>query len=243
MTFRTDLHEPDAQRLLQEADLALSSISRFLNLPIPQSAIPNSHSLQVLAFRSPWGMRAYLAEHCPRLAGRAAACFEGPAGYTITVSGRSGRDETSHLLRHELTHYLLASNFDDFPPWVDEGLAQFFEPGEPFGRVNPLVLKDLQAAVRRPGSGVLEELVALPPGRALSRRQYALAWGLVFYLAGEPRLGRPAILGYLKTVRSDRPAADCFREAFRLRPGDLEPAWRAFVGRLSADDDPQRSRA
>ena len=68
------------------------------------------------------------------MADAAAACYEAPEGILVVALSRCRRrDETVRLLRHELSHYVIASCFVEIPPWIDEGLAQFFETGPPYG--------------------------------------------------------------------------------------------------------------
>jgi len=215
-----------AESMQAAADLFVEEVSSYLKLR------PPAKKLEVMVFQSGWAMRSYLGEHCPSKKNNGAACFETPNGYIIAVSRVWPEEETQRFLRHELAHYVLASYFYDMPPWVDEGLAQYFEAGKPFGSVNLQCAKVLKRSASRMEDGVLEELVALPAGENLTELQYARSWGLVFFLLNSDQIGRERLIHYLRVVRGGSDSRKYFRESFEVWPSVMEGSWQAWIHTL-----------
>ena len=225
-----DFHPAACQELLAHADRCVESISQLLEKPLPHAP------LQVLAFRSQLELGPYLLQHCPKHFDSRAACYQTPEGYVVAVSRYTDQDKTLRDLRHELTHYVLASHFYDLPPWIDEGLAQFVEAGEPFGQINRPRLSSLVRQLRRKKL-ILEKLVAKAPGTKLSRSEYAQAWGLVFFLMKDKRFGPQRLRAYLKDVRAGRETS-AFIDCLGAHPKAVEQDWRRFILRVRTDNPP-----
>jgi len=63
---------------------------------------------------------------------RKAACYETSECYVIALSGNPKSRGFQKRLRHELSHYLLATHFSHLPPWIDEGVSEVMEAAPPF---------------------------------------------------------------------------------------------------------------
>ncbi|MBM4080571.1 MAG: hypothetical protein FJ278_12790 [Planctomycetes bacterium] len=222
---------PDKATPVQlEADRTVREISEFLGLATPEG------QAQVMLFNSARAFRAFVERECPQQSGAGAACFQRGDTFVVALHDHWSSSETLKFLRHELSHYVIASHFYDIPPWIDEGLAQFFEMGTPYGRAHPACLGPLAAQLRRERQGVLSHLVAARPGTRLSREEYDQAWGLTHFLLKRPGAGPASVRRYLEQARSDKDALDLFRAVFGQGPSDMESAWRAHVLSLSAQD-------
>ena len=214
----------------READRTVEEICAFLGLT------PPARRAEVLLFHSRWALQRHLAEACPEMTGAGAACFEQDPGlFVIALAERWRETETLRYLRHELTHYVVASYFDDVPPWLGEGLAQFFELGPAYGRMHPDCLKSLKRQLRRDRGEILTPLVLIPVGAPLTRKQYAQAWGLTYYLLKSDPDGVSRVRTYLEEVRADRDAVEQFRETFGRSPEEIEPTWRERLLETRAD--------
>ena len=224
----TDL-QPDerAAEMLKEADRSVREISELLGLAPPVTPA------KVLLFGSRSALRSYLDKECPQRVSAAAACFETAGTFVVALSERWRTSETLRYLRHELSHYVTASHFYDIPPWMDEGLAQFFELGPPYPRPHPACLKALSRHLRRRKEGILTELISIPQGTGLSHEQYGQAWGLVFFLMTDSETGPTSVRRYLEKVRMCGSPDEQFREAFGRGPAEIEPAWRERILRLA----------
>lgn len=136
---------------------------------------PDPVAIDVYLFPSRDQLRNYLATRLPELQTRRAVFIKTAAGSTILACNGS------HLatdLRHELTHAWLHQRSGQFPLWVDEGLAEYFEtepPGDHLGQ--PEHVRLLQEAL---ASGAwqpdLNRLATKDRVESMSRLDYAEAW-------------------------------------------------------------------
>lgn len=231
---RCEARGPEAALVTAEVDPTVESIARFLEIPPPLNPIT------LYVFPDQAAMADFLARYCPERKKSHATCFETPDGMVATLYLTGDRAHTLGLLRHEMTHYVLASHFYDMPVWVDEGLAWFFQAGEPYGRVYPVAVKRLRRFLRgKPES--LERLVAIPMGWRIGLDDYARSWSIVYYLY-RTRGGLGPIMEYLRRVHSGPEAATTFKAVFGETPERMEPEWRRFTRELVGLDASPESR-
>jgi len=149
------------------------------------------------------------------------------ANYAVMIPSGSYSDD---ILKHEYTHYLIANrDLRQFPPWLNEGLAEVFstlrvegsvvEFGRgPDGRINNLVTENWisfeSVLDRRPGQ----------MGGRFAAMFYAQSWLLVHYLmVGGGRAEFPAnVADYVRRLESREPPLPAFEAAFELEVGSLE---------------------
>ena len=215
----------DAARIADEADAAVRAVAGYLDVPLPE------RPARIVHFR--WGLsrRMYLRSACPRMADAAAACFANADGeLEIVLSGSWRALETRRLLRHELTHYVVASTWHGkVPPWLDEGLSRFFELGAPYERPHPECLKRLRKRLGNVQPNMLEDLVRTPPGERLTRAQYDQAWGLTWFLLTNPDYGPAAVTAYADDVRWPDDPSQRFRLHFGATPVEIRDDWRRTI--------------
>ena len=224
----SDLSTESAQEVQQEADRTVRGVSEFFGLN------PPTKRTRILLFGSGRLLRRYLEQESPHLAGHAVAgaCFVTEEASIVAVSERWRTAETLRYLRHELTHSVLAAHYAHLPPWIDEGLALFFELGPPYGRPHPARLKALRRQLGGNKEELLSRLVALPEGVHLNSLQYAQAWGLTHFLLTDARYGVGPVKEYLAAVNSGADAREQFPRSFGRSPAEMEPSWREHVVRL-----------
>ena len=222
------LSDSKAAEMVKTADRTVEDVAAALGLSAPDVRAT------VCLFDWRCALRSFLERECPERAYAAGACFETETGLVVALSRRWRRRHTLVLLRHELAHYVIASHFYDIPPWIDEGLAAYFEAGPPFGKVRRDYLKIVTALIRRRPDNILAGLVSVPVGKRMSRDEYAAAWGLAYYLMNRRPDGASLIRRYLAVVRSGPDAAGQFAEVFGESPSDLEAEWRKEMMRLAA---------
>ena len=225
---RGDSAEIDA--FASSINAALADIAGRLELSIP------ARGLEVYIFDSAWGMRSYLREHCPEQSGKAAACYSRPGGFVITVVNSSPPGRTDRMLRHELTHFILASHYQDLPRWVDEGLAQFLEVKSAHPRADKR--KDFRERRVTPTETAVVQLLSLPANQPLDSRQYLLSWGLVSFLMQDEHLGLGCIKSFLARVGADGQARSHFESTFGA-VAQLSPRLQSFL--IASVDDEKRA--
>jgi hypothetical protein len=218
INIQASRHVPHADDILSFSERRTAYVAGELRIENPRL------ELSILLFDSARGMRRYLTQHCPQEAGKAAACYFSAGGYVLTLV-RGEEEDVRRTLTHELTHYVLASTYYDFPPWIDEGLAQFFEyDGEEAAYA--MGEKVLSLSGEKPG--MLDNMLSVPAGEELSLDQYALSWGLVnFLVMNEAYGGVPALKCYLERVTLGKERA-LFKDCFGHDPEDIEPVMRSY---------------
>jgi hypothetical protein len=214
--------EKDSADTARAAADSLASIAARLQVPVPM----NSLSLYLLP--SSASLRRYLREHCPEQESKAAACFTRPEGYVIALSPGAADDDVNALLRHEITHFILASRYFDFPPWIDEGLAQYFERKDPDAALPERERGPLAREAAGISAASIEGLLAVPDGGEMTRRQYREAKVLVHVIMRDGSHGPEEIKCYLHRVRSDGQPLRTLRECFRVSPAELADRVRLY---------------
>ena len=209
--LQSRLSREEALALQQEADHAVEEMCGFLSLPTPEI------QAGIMLFDSRGALKSHLAASCPVMADAAAACYETLDGtLVVALSRHRQHSETARLLRHELSHYVIASHFEDIPPWIDEGLAQFFETGSPYGCVHSQKQKSVARQLRGDNEEAIAALIAVAPGTRLNRKQYALAWGMTRHLLIQGQEGPARVRRYLETVHSSADPIAQFTDTFDI---------------------------
>ncbi|MEM6774524.1 MAG: hypothetical protein AAF640_06730 [Pseudomonadota bacterium] len=139
---------------------------------------------------------------------------------------------------HELSHLHTAWHLGPTPPWLNEGLAEYFEtlrPGPPPAFVRSRSHLELLLSQ---GPVPLTELLRLPRrefAREYAQRRYASAWSLTTFLL-EHRAGREVFRALLRDAHARRceSGAELRIDALLAYPGgleSLEQAWERWISR------------
>lgn len=141
---------------------------------------------------------------------------------------------------HEYTHFLIANTIGVVPPWLNEGLAEFYQMYEDDGGRAAIIrpsFSHLRLLQRRPLMA-LSELLAVeqdsPHYNEGDRRGifYAQSWALVHYLAVGSASRSGQLSDYLDRVERGTPLDEAFRGAFKTEPGVLEQELRNYLRNL-----------
>jgi hypothetical protein len=106
-------------------------------------------------------------------------------------------------LRHEFTHATLNTALRGLPMWVDEGLAEFYEVGNPSG-LQPQHVALLRDQLRRRWQPSPERLELLEDFKQMGPLEYAEAWSWIHFLLKGPPEGPAILRGYLAGLRNPR---------------------------------------
>jgi hypothetical protein len=147
----------------------------------------------------------------------------------MTMNGDADRWFAVHLILHEYTHYYLASQFaGEYPPWFDEGLAEFMSYAK-FDDKNKVVLQlsaDLMQEARDGDWIPFERLLKVDhyspeyQSHKLMPSFYAQAWLTVHYGLIENREFGRHMIEYLNQLNQLRPIDEAAKNTF----GDLAAA-------------------
>ena len=253
--------------LLESLYRGLSKKFRELGLPVHEAEFP----LVAVIFRSESEFREHRdvardVEACYDVLSNRIFFFE--AKDTEPETPKSAAIRKPQTVGHEGTHQVLQNigvqpRLAPWPPWLIEGLAEFgsssaTKGGEwaGFGVVNPLhvttirELEDTQALQGR-DRRLVRDRFAIAQGRQavldlllsddLAPTDYALAWGLTYYLAAKRTDDFVAFLRQMAAMKPLDPRGPAFadREFRRIvaaDPGTLGPVATKYVAGLKRAD-------
>lgn len=156
---------------------------------------------------------------------------------------------------HEGTHQFVVGLFPaaKLPMWLDEGLAVWFE-GCTYSRASKQVkighfppdrVEEAQDALKgvepRPGENLAKRLFIDVPDADFGSTQYALAWSFLHYLIeAESGRHREAFSRFLHEMNGagERPVAEVFERATRLKLEDVQQGWYAHVQAMKKPIEP-----
>lgn len=155
------------------------------------------------------------------------------------------RSQIFSTVQHEGFHQVAFTRFGtDLPPWVDEGLAEFFGQAlvlgneVVIGQSNARTIRSLKQAIESGTTIPFLEMVTMTPA-AWSRRvqggdaglQYQQAWSMVHFLVyGESGRFRPAFERYLRLLNNGSNSVDAFQRAFGTTDlTEFERRWKSFA--------------
>ncbi len=177
---------------------------------------------------------------------------DGDEGLATWVNGKD-TSRLWHVLQHEGFHQFAFLRLgDDVPPWVNEGVAEYFGHGLlirgrlKLGLVPEGRLMSVVEAIKRDEHIPFRTLIRMTQERWNARLssghpdaglQYSQSWAVAHFLV-HARGGRyePAFNRYLKLVAAGRQSERAFEEVFGSR--DLQPfedAWIDFMLELEPD--------
>jgi len=186
--------ESDIVRELEELRLDVLST---LALPEPKRPVI------VYLFENEPRYTAYMKRHFPKLPGRR-AFFVGSTT-ELAVYAFHG-DHLATDLRHEYTHGVLHAGLRNIPLWLDEGLAEYFEPGRDQKRINREHLERLSAAMAGGWQPDLERLEQLTDVSEMQAMDYHEAWAWVYSWLQADDDDRQKLVSYIHRLRESTPA-------------------------------------
>lgn len=208
--LRSESDPQEIREIRLQAEAFLDDLESYLGLEAPPGGL-----LKIVHFRRRVDLWAYLGEEIPEFRWRKGVCFEKADSYVLALSGRPEEPAFRETLRHELTHYFLIVHFSEFPPWIDEGLAQVLAAESPFpepGRPRP-------DPAGRAGTGSAADclkLVRKRPGEKLTALEYKLARNLAAGLISRSGDSLARLNRFLELSAADREPSQVFREAWGL---------------------------
>lgn len=181
----------------------LNSLSRLeLELRRVLALRPCTQPIAVELLANKHDHRQYLAERFPAVPYRR-ALFVKQEGHSTVFAYQD--DELPVDLRHECTHALLHADLPMMPLWLDEGLAEYFEPPQAERAFNHPHAKALAWDLR---FGLVEDLKKLESKRDLSDMNigdYRSAWAWTHFMLHGPRAASEQLWGFLGDIRRGQP--------------------------------------
>ncbi|MCI0365474.1 MAG: DUF1570 domain-containing protein [Phycisphaerales bacterium] len=242
--IKTDLPADEANSLARHLNVMYSEFSRRL-ADMPERA---EEKLNVLIFKHRQDyiltLRARFGVNASASGGMFFVTSAAPAGALAVWTDDLPRRRIEHVIQHEGFHQFAYSRFgNDLPPWLNEGLAEFF--GEAVvvgqqvlvGQSNARVVNQIKDAIelkryvpfaqmlsitsKQWGDATLDESAAL---------RYHQAWSMVqFLIYGEQGRHVAAFETFLKHLNTGLVADEAFKRAFGEDIADFEARWKRFA--------------
>ena len=182
--------------MLAELEVLQAELQRILALR------PSSQSIEVLLLASAADHQTYLAERYPAAPYRRALFVEQGARLSVIAYDQP---ELAVDLRHEATHALLHSDVPRLPLWLDEGLAEYFEPAGAERVFDSPHLSPLRWDLRLGRLISLRQLEHKYALESLSERDYRFAWAWTHFLLHGPEYAAEALWQNLAAWRTGEP--------------------------------------
>ena len=193
LSIHSDFSLPRRHRLVEE--LAALRQDMGLKLDLPSSDEP----IHVYLFDDPDSYTAYISANYPEFPDRRAFFVE--TDTLLTVYAYWG-DRVGEDLRHELAHGYLHAVTPNVPLWLDEGIAEFFEPPRGRNGRNPshiaLLWRRYQDRTWAPN---LQRLEAIGDVAEMTQLDYAEAWLWAHFLLETSRDRLVMVQSYFAELR------------------------------------------
>lgn len=134
--------------------------------------------------------------------------------YRRALYVRRGRQASVHAyrhkdlavdLRHECTHALLHANLSVVPLWLDEGIAEYFEPPEPQRAFHNPHLTRLKWDLRFGWVRTIKELESNKRLDQMGLREYRSSWAWVHFMLHGPAAAHATLVEYVNDIRRWEP--------------------------------------
>ncbi len=227
--------EFESGRYKIHCDFALASpqsiVAEFRSLEVDMEALlgfqPQKNAvIHLVLFRTAPEYQRYMERHFPGLPKRRAIFiqYRGPG-----MLFAHWHTEVIHDLRHEVTHALLNDGKHPLPLWLDEGLAEYFEPKrEARSNANPY-LADIVGLAKEGGIRSLRELESISDVRSFTEDNYRDSWAWVHYLIHRQPATRELLARYLQEHFSEDQGFDLVETLARMFPDLGEDMQQHFL--------------
>lgn len=172
-------------------------------------------TVHLVLFAQQTRFREYLQQYFPTVPYRQALFVKnrGPG----TVFAFASESLLSDL-RHEATHGLLNASLPYVPLWLDEGLAEYFEPAtdSPGSHIPQEHQITLRAILGQAPS--IERLESIDSLEALGAREYREAWSIVHFLLHSGDRNRAVLREFLQDLQAHNPPGQFSRRLARAVP-------------------------
>lgn len=191
---------PLHDRLLADADLA--ALERELRRVL--ALRPCTSQIEVLLLRDAKQHRQLIAARHPEAPYRRALFYKQADRSTIYAYHHV---ELAVDLRHECTHALLHADLPMVPLWLDEGLAEYFEPRLGDRPAGPGHLEAVLSDLRRGTMSSLERIEQKHELAELTEIDYRYSWAWTHFLLHGPTAASMQLWAMLASLRRYEPPA------------------------------------
>lgn len=139
-------------------------------------------------------------------------------------------------LRHEVTHAILNDGRKPLPLWLDEGIAEYFEPEESDRYSRNSYLSEILGELRQGRITPIDQLVAIETLDAFHDVHYRHSWAWVHFMMHRSPESRALLIGYVRSYYTD-PLFRLERALATQFPDVQEELRQHFSGVAAAQDE------
>lgn len=241
--IKSDLPEADLSRLANHLDRTFDGyVHRLGSL---RQNLPTSFDVMIFADRDDY-MTTLSVQYGINAQGTGGMFFSSPNGSALAFyTGGLNARRVEHVLQHEGFHQVAFALFGgNLPPWVNEGLAEFFGEGIMVGRKlvigqsNPRVIQNIRDAIETNAHIPFRQMLTMD-GLAWNenvkggnaRLQYEQAWSMIHFLVyGENGRHDGEFFDYLRYLNTGFDSYTSFVRAFGSDDIEqFEADWKAHA--------------
>lgn len=157
----------------------------------------------------------------------------------MAIAGGRNSDSTWHVIQHEGFHQFASAVIrGNLPPWVNEGLAEYFGEaiftGDSYvaGIVPNDRLKELQGMIAKDASKPLYTMLTMTHmewNSALDHRNYTQAWSMVQFLAhGDDGKYQKPLVQYMNNLSAGAKPQSAWTNVFGTDTAAFEKRWKEY---------------
>ena len=238
-----DVSEGDMRRVAGR----LEQFREAVGVILPRARVTTTTPTVVVVFRSHKSYRPFKPIYQGKPLDHIAGYFmpgQGINFVALTIESRGNDpDEALRIVYHELVHLMVRNSAAGIPPWLNEGLAEYYRTLDitDGGRKVTVGRVESQHVLRLREEFIpLEQLAAVDHGSPLYNEGtkasvfYAESWALVHYLLINDLVnGTTRSAALMQALAEGNGFADACRKALGVSPAELEKTLRQYVRRNS----------
>jgi hypothetical protein len=232
--------EKDIRKVGMRLEQFRDVFSRIFTRSKANSAIP----ITVIVFKNDGAFKPFK----PLYQGKPAAIsgyFQSGEDINYILLTSEFRDANPYaVIFHEYVHALTSDNSRPLPPWLSEGIAEYYSSFEVEGNNKKVWLGKVIANhvlyLREQQLLPLQRLFAVDHGSLEYNERdrkgvfYAQSWALVHYLLlGNDGKRRPQLIQFINALAGGAPIDDSFKQIFQADYAALEKELKDYIGRNS----------
>ncbi|HEU0183717.1 MAG TPA: tetratricopeptide repeat protein [Blastocatellia bacterium] len=232
--------EKDIRRVGVRLEQFRDVFSRIFTKSKANSAIP----ITVIVFKNDGAFKPYKPLYKGKPASVSGYFQSGEDASYILLTSELRETNPYSVIFHEYVHALTSDNSRPLPPWLSEGIAEYYSSFEVDGDEKKVSMGKAIANhvfyLREQKFLPLQRLFAVDHGSPEYNegdRQgvfYAQSWALVHYmLLGDGGKRQPQFIRFVNALAGGAPVDDSFKQIFQTDYAALEKELRAYIGRNS----------
>jgi len=228
---------------LRKIATKLEQFREALSIIFPKLKIDSPRPTTVIIFKTDDAFRPFKPRYKGKIVEQVGGYFVARPEMNYMVLANENRGENPYeIIFHEYEHFLAHNNLFRLPPWLDEGIAEFYSSFEISDKEQKATLGDpisrhvfyLRNNTILPLKTLLTVDHKSPYYNESSKAGvfYAESWALVHYLIlGNNQKRQTQLIKFIDLIQNDLPTEEAFRRAFETDYKTIEEELRPYLNR------------